>query len=120
MKFRKLRIAWSAFCGLACILLLVLWLRSYWLFDQFIHRVSATDYVAFTTFQGQFALGTGNEPLLQQCFTQPWTRRGFRTLEWQASIEGPVAFFPSSPSPHNGNLIHLPRYGTLGRGYAEL
>src|SRR3954451_11071314 len=30
MKFRKLRIAWSAACGIACVLLIVLWVRSYW------------------------------------------------------------------------------------------
>jgi hypothetical protein len=29
MKFRKLRIAWSAACGTACVLLIVLWVRSY-------------------------------------------------------------------------------------------
>jgi hypothetical protein len=29
MKFRKLRIAWSVFWGLACVLLIVLWVRSY-------------------------------------------------------------------------------------------
>jgi uncharacterized membrane protein YraQ (UPF0718 family) len=30
MKFRKLRIAWSALCGILCVLLIVLWVRSYW------------------------------------------------------------------------------------------
>jgi hypothetical protein len=30
MRFRKLRIAWSAFWGLAAVLLVVLWVRSYW------------------------------------------------------------------------------------------
>src|SRR3954470_3499442 len=29
MKFRKRRIAWSVFWGLACVLLVVLWVRSY-------------------------------------------------------------------------------------------
>src|SRR6476619_8444557 len=29
MKFRKLRIAWSVVCGLACLPLIVLWVRSY-------------------------------------------------------------------------------------------
>src|SRR4051794_1070164 len=29
MKFRKLRIAWSMAWGLACVLLIVLWVRSY-------------------------------------------------------------------------------------------
>jgi hypothetical protein len=30
MRFRKLRIAWSVLWGLACVLLVVLWVRSYW------------------------------------------------------------------------------------------
>src|SRR6476646_1576226 len=30
MKYRKLRIAWSVFWGLAAVLLIVLWVRSYW------------------------------------------------------------------------------------------
>ena len=29
MKYRKLRIAWSAACGILCLLLIVLWVRSY-------------------------------------------------------------------------------------------
>ena len=29
MRFRKLRIAWSVVCGVACVLLIVLWVRSY-------------------------------------------------------------------------------------------
>jgi hypothetical protein len=29
MRFRKLRIAWTVFCGIACVLLVVLWVRSY-------------------------------------------------------------------------------------------
>jgi hypothetical protein len=33
MKFRKLRIIWTVFCGIACVLLLVLWVRSYWWID---------------------------------------------------------------------------------------
>ena len=30
MKYRKLRIAWSAVCGILCLLLIALWVRSYW------------------------------------------------------------------------------------------
>src|SRR2546423_1121564 len=30
MRFRKLRIAWSVVCGIACVLLIALWLRSYY------------------------------------------------------------------------------------------
>jgi hypothetical protein len=30
MRYRKLRIAWSVVCGIGCVLLIVLWMRSYW------------------------------------------------------------------------------------------
>jgi hypothetical protein len=30
MRFRKLRIAWSLGCAIACMLLIALWVRSYW------------------------------------------------------------------------------------------
>jgi len=33
MRFRKLRIVWSVFLGLACVLLIVLWVRSYSYWD---------------------------------------------------------------------------------------
>src|SRR3954451_14772994 len=35
MKFRKLRIAWSVFWGVACVPLIVLWARSYTVVDFF-------------------------------------------------------------------------------------
>lgn len=37
MRFHKLRIVRSVGCSLACLLLLVLWLRSYWWQDGFVH-----------------------------------------------------------------------------------
>jgi hypothetical protein len=33
MRFRKLRITWSVGCGLACVLLIALWVRSYRWYD---------------------------------------------------------------------------------------
>jgi hypothetical protein len=36
MKYRKLRIAFSAVCGIICLLLMVLWLRSYSRFESLI------------------------------------------------------------------------------------
>ena len=34
MRFRKLRIAWSVICSIACVLLIALWVRSYWRYMQ--------------------------------------------------------------------------------------
>jgi hypothetical protein len=33
MRFRKLRIAWSVVCGLLAVLLVALWITSYWRWD---------------------------------------------------------------------------------------
>ena len=33
MSYRKLRMVWSVGCGIACLLLIVLWVRSYWWYD---------------------------------------------------------------------------------------
>jgi hypothetical protein len=35
MRFCKLRIAWSVACSIVCVLLIVLWVRSYWYLDSF-------------------------------------------------------------------------------------
>jgi hypothetical protein len=47
MRFCKLRIGWSVLCGLACILLIAVWVRSYW----------TTTYIA--TWYGQLSLQPG-------------------------------------------------------------
>ena len=41
MRFRKLRIAWSVGCLIACVLLVVLWVRSYWWCDMFEIRTAS-------------------------------------------------------------------------------
>src|SRR4051794_14830990 len=39
MRFRKLRIAFSATCLIACVLLIALWVRSYWMDDGLVVRL---------------------------------------------------------------------------------
>jgi hypothetical protein len=41
MKYRKLRIAWSVGCAIAGVLLIVLWMRSYWHCDV-VYRITPT------------------------------------------------------------------------------
>src|SRR6476661_7413421 len=43
MKFRKLRIAWSVLCGIACVLLILLWVRSYWWNDSVFKRLGTRE-----------------------------------------------------------------------------
>jgi hypothetical protein len=40
MKFRNLRIAWSIGWGLGCLLLIMLWVRSYWVSEEIDSRIA--------------------------------------------------------------------------------
>ena len=42
MRFRKLRIAFSVLCAATCVLLIVLWVRSYWWIDQIVGTFGTT------------------------------------------------------------------------------
>jgi hypothetical protein len=52
MKYRKLRIAWSATCGLACLLLIVLWVRSYFWIDSLANDHS-TGFFSIGSYRGK-------------------------------------------------------------------
>src|SRR5262245_38644037 len=59
MKFRKLRIAWSVFWGLACVLLIVLWVRSYWRLDILDYK-SARTMTRVISFRGSVGFTFAN------------------------------------------------------------
>jgi hypothetical protein len=52
MKYRKLRIAWSVAWGVMAVLLLVLWVRSYWWIDS-VYSARSTVHISITVFRGQ-------------------------------------------------------------------
>ena len=55
MKYRKLRIAWSVGCGVACLLLIALWVRSYWVYEGIVRqnkRLSEPTIVMFASNRG--------------------------------------------------------------------
>ena len=53
MRFRKLRIAWSVGCGIASVLLIVLWVRSYWWHDVIHGPVFKTGTVNVVSYVGR-------------------------------------------------------------------
>jgi hypothetical protein len=58
MKYRKLRIAWSVACGVLCVLLVALWVRSYHRFDYLTVRgIVVSDVVEAQSFPGLLAIG---------------------------------------------------------------
>jgi hypothetical protein len=53
MKYRKLRIAFSAACGIVCLLLIALWVRSYWYVASMSKLDSQNWVMAFASSKGQ-------------------------------------------------------------------
>jgi hypothetical protein len=61
MRFRKLRIAWSVLWGLITVLLLMLWVRSYWWFDVWrIDPIYKAYSIGGQSGSGCFVLDCGN------------------------------------------------------------
>src|SRR5215208_2571140 len=56
MKFRKLRIAWSGGCAIACVLLIALWVRSYTRAEFAIWASSGSRAIGFESELGGAAL----------------------------------------------------------------
>src|SRR3954452_2198388 len=55
---RYLRIAFSAVCGLASVLLIILWVYSYWWVEQIVFRVSANRCIGIGIGPGDIGIGT--------------------------------------------------------------
>jgi hypothetical protein len=62
MIYRKLRIAWSVGWGVLAVLLIVLWVRSYWWVDSFLCRVQGRYYVAVMSTQPILGVGYNCAP----------------------------------------------------------
>jgi hypothetical protein len=56
MRFRKLRIVWSVFWGMVCVLLIVLWVRSYLTTDDILGDTGGSEYTQFVTQEGTFII----------------------------------------------------------------
>ena len=88
MKYRKLRIAFSVTCGIACVLLVVLWVRSYWWVDLLAYRRGQT-YVAVAAGRGIACF--------QWISWHPWVTVGNK-LGWEL-LGGPSGTIDSGLKP---------------------
>jgi hypothetical protein len=61
MRFRKLRIAWSVACGIAFLLLIVLWVRSYRVSDDW-RRANGGKLLNIQSYRGEFGIGRWSFP----------------------------------------------------------
>jgi hypothetical protein len=79
MRFRKLRIAFSATCLIACVLLIVLWVRSYRINDIYTLALTSSTNLRFIAF-----MGTVNVQWQSSKF--PW-RMGVYSVPWNGRVK---------------------------------
>jgi hypothetical protein len=63
LTLRYLRITWTGLCGIACVLLVVLWVRSYWRVEHFLWNRTAESFCV-SIYPGQVALESINGPVM--------------------------------------------------------
>jgi hypothetical protein len=91
VKYRKLRIAFSAVCGIVCLLLIVLWVRSYvWIEVMTLPAIWGTT-IEIGSFKGAFAVGAEQDGV-------QWEVERYSAKEWEQFVTsvGPVAPLPST------------------------
>src|SRR5690349_11658285 len=59
MRYRKLRIAFSATCLVACVLVVVLWVRSYWRHDFYKIAIASTTPISVGSVDGALRASWG-------------------------------------------------------------
>ena len=78
---RYLRIAFSACCVIACVLLCVLWVRSHYSVDQIFLPITRSAFVAMGSVPDAIIAGiTGNSP------TGTWAMLNMPSDEWLAAV----------------------------------
>jgi len=99
MRFRKLRIAWSVVCGIACALLIVLWVRSFWWVSAFDANVAVRCHLIVLALPGGLGLSIEGSSELP-----PWRLLNRETTQWMSDqarsgrpylnrIWGPTGFY---------------------------
>jgi hypothetical protein len=87
---KYLRIAVTALCLTACLLLVALWVRSYWVFSQ-AQWVSGSRSIRFRSYQGEFGAAihypNAAKPVFETTYGRWWGVGTWHTFEkgWQGS-----------------------------------
>jgi hypothetical protein len=97
---RKLRIAFSAVCGIVCLALIVVWVRSYWHIDQFGRNSVGKNSIGFMSIRGHLMVAYTEDPttigeLKAAGVVDGWYRGELLTEEWINATAGEKQWDPS-------------------------
>jgi hypothetical protein len=92
-SLRYLRVAWTVLCSIACVLLIVLWVRSYWWIEVFELPLTAKYSVRGGSFPGVCGLGFPYTSL-GQCYSREPSNATWQydKYEFPSSLSGTFIF----------------------------
>jgi hypothetical protein len=102
MRFQKLRIAWSVTCGIAAVLLIVFWVRSYTWLEGARIPMSTTCGFQLGTLSGLFAVGLRNVP------GERFMIERRQVAEWRKLHRSPSQLWGGIIMRQSDNVVYLP------------
>jgi hypothetical protein len=102
MRFRNLRIAFSATCLVACLLLIVLWVRSYWALDTVQHLAAGSRGYGVVSDMGRLIFTRFDLP-------PDLVNRYFKNSRWFVRHSSQADVPPSrraEPTPVSWSVVH--------------
>src|SRR6476660_2540884 len=106
MIFRKLRIAWSVGCAIACVLLIVLWVRSYRSNESLMVNLLGRNFQAHSIL-GRLSVATLNRPIGKV----RWYIQSRPITPQDAQRQSQAPYFGYTDAPPQ----HTPEYPFQGR-----
>ena len=97
IMYRKLRLTWSFGCGVLCLLLFALWMRSFWWTDSLDYPHGITGASAVTSVHGVLIIGTGKRDNNNQ---------SLEPAKWSTPISEWQEGFGGLPEPFQLNVAN--------------
>jgi hypothetical protein len=98
MKFRKLQIAWSVGCGIAGVLIILLWVRSYWWLDM----VDVSNWYEIDSFYGQILIFNYDSSISMGA---PWSYFSFENLPEGGRATDTTLGFKTAVTPAGKSIL---------------
>jgi hypothetical protein len=107
MRLRKLRIAWSLFCGLACVLLFALWYRSYWTEDVITRVSNRPSAISVGSQVGTFSFAYFDASAAYKSNRNPYASHiGWEYTAIEANLPKQISFWERGPTSATVNVRH--------------